>query len=34
VINPEEWQEVSRQEHKADGDNPFDLTFIVLDRKV
>ena len=33
VINPEEWQEVSRQEHKADGDNPFDLTFIVLDRK-
>jgi len=33
VINPDEWQEVSRQEHKADGDNPFDLTFIVLDRK-
>ena len=34
VINPEEWQEVSRQQHNADGDNPFDLTFIVLDRKV
>lgn len=34
VINPEEWQEVSRHEHKADGDSPFDLTFIVLDRKV
>ena len=34
VINPEEWQEASRQEHKADGDNPFELTFIVLDRKV
>ena len=34
VINPEEWQEVSRQEHKADGGNPFDLTFIVLERKV
>ncbi|GBE45991.1 dihydrofolate reductase type 3 [bacterium BMS3Bbin11] len=33
VINPDEWQEVSRQEHKADGDNPFDLTFVVLDRK-
>jgi len=33
VINPDEWQEISRQEHKADGDNPFDLTFVVLDRK-
>lgn len=34
VIYPDEWQEVSRQEHKADGDNPFDLEFVVLDRKV
>jgi dihydrofolate reductase len=34
VINPDEWQEVSRQEHKADGDSPFDLEFVVLDRKV
>ncbi|NOY15591.1 MAG: type 3 dihydrofolate reductase [Gammaproteobacteria bacterium] len=33
VINPDEWQEVSRQEHAADGDNPFDLEFVVLDRK-
>ncbi len=29
----DEWQEVSREEHAADGDNPFDLTFLVLDRK-
>jgi len=33
VINPDEWQEVTRQEHKADGENPFDLEFVVLDRK-
>ena len=33
VINPEEWQEVSRDEYAADGENPFDLTFVVLDRK-
>ena len=33
VINPEEWQEVSRRVHTADGDSPFDLTFVVLDRK-
>jgi len=33
VIKPEEWQEVSRQEYAADGDNPFDLAFVVLDRK-
>ena len=32
-INLEEWEEVSRSEHAADGDNPFDLTFVVLDRK-
>jgi len=33
VINAEDWQEVSRQEYAADGKNPFDLTFLVLDRK-
>ena len=33
VINPDDWVEVSRQEHAADSDNPFDLTFVVLDRK-
>lgn len=33
VINPDDWQEVSREEHAADSDNPFDLTFSVLDRK-
>ena len=32
VINSNDWQEVSRQQHAADGDNPFDLTFVVLDR--
>ena len=32
VINGEDWQEVSRQEYAADDKNPFDLTFIVLDR--
>ena len=33
VIKTEEWQEVSRQGYAADGDNPFDLAFVVLDRK-
>ena len=33
VIKPEEWQEVSREEYAADGENPFDLAFVVLDRK-
>jgi len=32
VINVEEWQEVSREEYAADGKNPFDLSFVVLDR--
>ncbi len=32
VIKPEEWKEVSRQQHIADGDNPFDLEFVILDR--
>ena len=34
VIKTEEWQEVSREEYAADGDNPFDLEFVVLDRKM
>lgn len=33
AINVDDWQEVSREEHAADGKNPFDLTFVVLDRK-
>ncbi|MFW2440148.1 MAG: type 3 dihydrofolate reductase [Arenicellales bacterium] len=33
VIKPDEWQEVSRLQHAADGDSPFDLEFVVLDRK-
>lgn len=30
--NPEEWQEVERETHKADEKNPFGFTFLVLDR--
>jgi dihydrofolate reductase len=30
---PSEWQEVSRQHHKADVDNPFSYDFIVLERQ-
>ena len=33
VINSDDWQEVSREEYTADGKNPFDLSFVVLDRK-
>jgi dihydrofolate reductase len=33
VIDTNDWEEVSCREHPADGDNPFDLTFLVLDRK-
>jgi dihydrofolate reductase len=33
IIDPADWKEVSRVEHPADGDNPFDLSFVVLDRK-
>lgn len=31
-ISRDEWKEVSREEHLADSDNPYDHTFIVLDR--
>jgi dihydrofolate reductase len=34
VIKTEDWQEVSREAHAADGKNPFDLEFVVLDRKI
>jgi dihydrofolate reductase len=30
---PSEWQEVSRQHHKADADNPFSYDFIVLEKQ-
>lgn len=33
VFDRDEWQEVSREQHAADGDNPFELTFLILDRK-
>lgn len=32
-IQPDKWQEVSREDHKAEGSNPYDYSFIVLDRK-
>jgi dihydrofolate reductase len=31
--DPNEWQEVSREEHKKDEQNPYDYDFIVLERK-
>jgi dihydrofolate reductase len=31
--NPDEWTEVSREEHKKDGQNPYDYDFIILERK-
>lgn len=31
-LNPEQWQEISRQDHKADVNNEFDFSFIVLER--
>lgn len=31
--NPDEFVEVSREEHKKDADNPYDYDFIVLERK-
>jgi dihydrofolate reductase len=31
--NPDEWEEVSRQEHKKDEQNPYDYDFITLERK-
>ena len=33
VINNEDWREVSREAYAADSKNPFDLEFVVLDRK-
>jgi dihydrofolate reductase len=31
--NPDEWQEVSRKEHKCDDQNPYDHDFLILERK-
>jgi dihydrofolate reductase len=31
--NPKEWEEVSREEHKKDTQNPYDYDFIILERK-
>jgi dihydrofolate reductase len=31
--NPDEWQEVSREEHKKDSENPYDYDFLILERK-
>jgi dihydrofolate reductase len=31
--NPQEWKEVSREEHKKDSLNPYDYDMIVLERK-
>ena len=31
-LEPGEWREVSREEHQADGKNPFDYAFLVFDR--
>jgi dihydrofolate reductase len=31
--NPDEWDEVSREEHKKDEKNPYDYDFIVLERR-
>lgn len=32
-IDENEWQEVSREAHKADDKNPFDYTFFVLEKR-
>lgn len=32
-FNTQEWQEVWREEHQKDADNPYDYDFIVLERK-
>jgi dihydrofolate reductase len=32
-FNPDEWKEVSRDEHKKDAENPYDYDFIILERK-
>lgn len=31
--NPSEWVEISKEEHKKDGQNPYDYDFIILERK-
>ena len=32
-FNGEQWQELEREPHKADGDNLYDYTFVVLQRR-
>lgn len=32
-INKDEWNEISREDHKADEKNSFDYSFVVLERK-
>lgn len=32
-VNPAEWNEVSREDHKSDEKNSFDYSFVVLERK-
>lgn len=32
ALNPREWREVSRDDHRADLKNPFDYSFLVFDR--
>jgi dihydrofolate reductase len=31
--NPNDWKEVSKEEHKKDAVNPYDYTFIILERR-
>lgn len=31
-LKTDEWVEVSRQRHRADGENPYDYSFIIFDR--
>ncbi|HEY1990816.1 MAG TPA: dihydrofolate reductase [Gammaproteobacteria bacterium] len=31
-LDPGQWQEVSREEHRADEKNPFDYAFLVFER--
>lgn len=33
-VNPAEWKEISRQDHKADDKNSFDYSFAILERKI
>jgi dihydrofolate reductase len=32
-VNPAEWKEISREDHKADEKNSFDYSFAILERK-